>query len=427
MFLDRADAGRRLAKRLDYLRGENIIVLGLPRGGVPVAFEIANALNAPLDVIMVRKLGVPFQPELAMGAVGEGGIRVVNKHVIRQTQVTEAELAAVQARAQAELQARAQRFRGVRPRPSLVGRTAVIVDDGIATGATMRAACQVVQAQGATRVLVAVPVGAPDAVQRLRANADEVICLATPSWFSAVGQWYAEFSQVSDAEVAALLAPEPTKPEPPPDPPIRSEDIEVAAGDIILVGTLSVPERTKGLILFSHGSGSSRHSPRNLFVANVLNEANFATLLLDLLTPEEERYRNNVFNVELLANRLHRATRQFRDDYSWIGYFGASTGAAAALWAAGEPNANIAALISRGGRPDLAWDRLELVNAPTLLIVGGQDSAVLDLNRLAKAQLRCPSELAVISNATHLFEEPGALLAVAELARDWFSRVTTSS
>ena len=151
-FLDRTDAGRRLAQRTLHLRGENVVVLGLPRGGVPVAAEVARALRAPLDVIVVRKLGVPVQPELGMGAIGEGGVRIINPEVVAIAHVTDAEIAAVERRERAELERRARRFRGERRRTPLTGRTAIIIDDGIATGSTARAACQVARAQGAVRV-----------------------------------------------------------------------------------------------------------------------------------------------------------------------------------------------------------------------------------------------------------------------------------
>jgi len=178
-------------------------------------------------------------------------------------------------------------------------------------------------------------------------------------------------------------------------------------------------------VLFAHGSGSSRHSPRNRSVAAVLDSAGLGTLLFDLLTTTEERDRANVFDIDLLAARLVDATAWLRRQPGVgdlpIGYFGASTGAAAALWAAAESNADIAAVVSRGGRPDLAGPRLAAVSAPTLLIAGGDDDVVLELNRRARAQLRCENQLAVVRGATHLFEEPGTLQAAAELARDWFT------
>lgn len=204
-FLDRADAGRRLAGQLMHLRGRGVVVLGLPRGGVPVAFEVARALGAALDVIVVRKLGLPSQPELAMGAIGEDGARVVNQHVVIGQQVTDDEFTEVQQRERAELERRATRFRGDRPRAPLTGRTAVIVDDGIATGSTARAACQVARAQGAARVVLAVPVAPRAAIPGLSSVADEVVCLKTPGRFMAIGQWYGDFSQTTDDEVVTLL------------------------------------------------------------------------------------------------------------------------------------------------------------------------------------------------------------------------------
>jgi len=423
-FTDRSDAGRRLASQLLHLRGEDVVVLGLPRGGVPVAAEVARALNAPLDVIVVRKLGVPFQPELGMGAIGEGDVRIVNPEVVAITHVTDAEIAAVEKRERAELDRRARRFRGDRRRTPLPGRTAVIIDDGIATGSTARAACQVAKAQGAARVVMAAPVAPPSACAALAADADEVICLETPRHFMAIGEWYQDFSQTSDAEVISLLRA--AEEEGPPAEAPRGGEVVIAAGAARLAGHLSTPGTGAGIVLFAHGSGSSRHSPRNRFVADVLADAGLGTLLFDLLTTEEERDRANVFDIGLLAGRLGAVTQWLHAQPGLagarVGYFGASTGAAAALWAAAEPGGDVAAVVSRGGRPDLAMQRLAEVRAPTLLIVGALDDVVLGMNREAQAQLRCENRLAVVPGAGHLFEEPGTLDRVAALARAWFTR-----
>ncbi|MCK7624813.1 phosphoribosyltransferase [Streptomyces sp. RS10V-4] len=435
LFTDRADAGRRLAEALRHLEQEEPVVLGLPRGGVPVAYQVARALHAPLDVIVVRKLGVPYHRELGFGAIGEGGVRILSEDIIRRGRVARDDVAAVQRTEEAELARQAGRFRAGRERLPLTGRTAIVVDDGIATGATAAAACQVVRAQGADRVVLAVPVAPPDAAARLRTAADEFVCLSTPYAFSAVGEWYEDFSQTSDDEVVALLAraAADTAPRTPAAAGRRTaagrgavgtEEVRIAAGRVRLAGDLTRTVPGGPVVMFAHGSGSSRHSPRNRAVAAELNRAGLGTLLFDLLTPAEEANRANVFDIETLARRLADATRWLRDrEPGPIGYFGASTGAAAALRAAAYPDADVGAVVSRGGRPDLAGrSLLGSVQAPTLLIVGGADTLVLDLNRQAQSALTCENRLEIVPGATHLFEEPGALDQVSALATDWFTR-----
>lgn len=204
-FRDRSHAGRELATRLERLREEHPVVLGLPRGGVPVAAAVAESLGAPLDVVLVRKLGVPYQPELAVGAIGECGVRVVNEEILRAARVSDAQLSSVEARERLELERRAAAYRSARARVPLGGRTVVIVDDGIATGSTARAACQVARALGAAKVVVASPVAPPSTVAQLSTVADEVVCVETPEPFYAIGEWYRDFSQTTDDEVVALL------------------------------------------------------------------------------------------------------------------------------------------------------------------------------------------------------------------------------
>jgi len=203
-FHDRVDAGRKLAEFMGHLRGENAVVLGLPRGGVPVAYEVADALALPLDVVIVRKLGVPWHEELAMGAIGEGA-RVLDNRTVRSLGVTADQVDAVEQREQLELAERARRFRADRGPLELRGKTAIIVDDGIATGATARAACQVVRAAGAARIILAVPVAPPEWRPKPGVDADELICVERPSPFFAIGQWYEDFTQTRDDEVVDLL------------------------------------------------------------------------------------------------------------------------------------------------------------------------------------------------------------------------------
>ncbi|MET8245307.1 phosphoribosyltransferase family protein [Streptomyces sp. NPDC005202] len=431
VFTDRRAAGRQLGARLGHLRGQDVVVLGLPRGGVPVAAEVAEALGAPLDVCLVRKLGVPFRPELAMGAIGEDGVRVTDDAVVREARVTQEARAQVEERERGVLEQRAARYRGERAPVAVAGKTVVVVDDGVATGSTARAACRTVRARGAARIVLAVPVAPPDSMERLSGEADELVCLDMPRDFFAVGQFYADFAQLDDADVIACLQRAAGRSHGLAGGGPVDREVEVATGDVRLRGRLTVPRGAAGVVVFAHGSGSGRHSPRNRLVAAGLNRAGLGTLLFDLLTEDEERNRANVFDTGLLAGRLAEATGWLRGQPDAeglaVGYFGASTGAAAALWAATEPDTHVAAVVSRGGRPDLAWPRLPAVTAPTLLVVGGADPTVLDLNRQAQARLRCESRLAVVPGATHLFEEPGALETVTDLARDWFTDHMTAA
>ncbi|MFH9348902.1 phosphoribosyltransferase family protein [Kitasatospora sp. NPDC017646] len=426
-FTDRTDAGRQLAARLAHLAGRDTVVVALPRGGVPVAAEVATALGAPLDICVIRKLGVPYQPELAMGAIGEGGVRVLNEQVLRLARVGDDQLAEVERRERTELARRARRYRGDRPAADLRGRTVVVVDDGIATGSTAKAACRIVRARGAARVVLAVPVAPRDWTDRLAEVADELVCVDTPSPFFAIGEFYTDFSQTGDDEVLRLLAEARGEDGRSGDPDGVDRELLLPVAGVRLAGRLTVPAGACGIVVFAHGSGSGRHSPRNRHVARYLNGVGLATVLFDLLTEAEEPDRRKVFDVGLLSSRLTAVARELEHTDGArglpLGLFGASTGAAAALHTAAELGPAVRAVVSRGGRPDLAGpDVLSRVEAPTLLVVGALDTTVLDLNRQARARLRGGSELAVVPHASHLFEEPGTLDQAAELAGDWFLR-----
>jgi predicted phosphoribosyltransferase len=205
-FRDRADAGRRLAAELRTYAGDpGVLVLALPRGGVPVAHEVAVALGAPLDVFLVRKLGLPQHPELAMGAIASGGVKVLDHEIIRRARVTGAQLRAVEDAERRELARRERHYRGDRPAPDLAGRTVILVDDGLATGATMRAAVEAVRQQQPKRMVVAVPIASPETCEAFRDVTDDTVCALTPEPFYAVGLWYEDFSETSDEEVHELL------------------------------------------------------------------------------------------------------------------------------------------------------------------------------------------------------------------------------
>jgi putative phosphoribosyl transferase len=206
LFENRTEAGSALASKLTKYRNQpDVRVLALPRGGVPVALEVARALHAPMDVFIVRKLGLPGHPELAMGAIATGGVRVLNPSLVKALEIPEATIEAVAVQEQKELERRERAYRGDRLALDILGRTVILVDDGLATGATMQAAVQAARTRQAARVVVAVPVGAPEACEELRAKADETVCVHTPAPFQALGQWYADFSQTTDDDVQALL------------------------------------------------------------------------------------------------------------------------------------------------------------------------------------------------------------------------------
>ena len=253
-----------------------------------------------------------------MGAVGEDGVRVLNPEVIRGSGVTEEDIAQVEARERIAVEQRARLFRGARPDVSLAGRTAIIVDDGLATGGTARAAIQVARVHGADRVVLAVPVAPPDTIDALGSDADEVVCLESPEPFWAIGAWYGDFSPTVDREVIDLLH-EARKARAAAaggsDPRTHAGydgEVEVHAGEHVLPGSLTIPPGASGVVVFAHGSGSSRHSPRNRYVADALQRGGLGTLLFDLLSPEEEVDRENVFDIPLLAERLAAAT-------DWLG------------------------------------------------------------------------------------------------------------
>ena len=455
-FRNRRDAGRRLAPQLLPLAHEDPVVLALPRGGVPVAFEVACSLGAPLDILAVRKLGAPADPEFAVGALAEDGTSVLDAETVRRVGMTRSALEHTLERELREVRRRAERYRAGTHHVAVRGRTVIVIDDGLATGLTCLVAVRALRSRGAARVVVAVPVAAAAAIGRLGTEADEVVAHTIPRELIGVGRWYHDFAEVSDDEVLALLyvaaqrqgaqqrregecsaahdpgehrhaAPRQRCANAPREVALAgSRELTFEFAGASLIGDLTVPALPAGLVIFAHGSGSSRLSPRNREVASVLNDSGLATLLFDLLSAAEGRRGELVFDIPLLAHRLEFVTREMLADPAVgglpLGYFGASTGAAAALRAAAAIGSDVRSVVSRGGRPDLVdGRRLAAVTASTLLLVGSHDSAILSLNREAAELLTAEHAFTVINGAGHLFEEAGTLDVVARLAAQWFT------
>ena len=415
-FKNRIEAGNILADKLLSFQNLDPVVLALPRGAVPMAYEIAKKLHAPLDVVLVKKIGAPGHEEFAIGAIAEDEKPILNHQIISMYKFDPVEIENVVYKRISEIRARAKMYREKYPAVALKGRSVIVVDDGLATGATMSAAITWLRSQEVDKIIVAVPVSSWEAAEDIRSRVDEFISLIVPDNMMAVGRWYKEFSQVSDEEVLECLQKQKGN-----ESDTDNKTVWIEDGAARLQGVLSIPAQAKGLVLFAHGGGSSHKSPRNLYVAKALNEAGFGTLLFDLLTVNESLNRKNVFDIDLMASRLLVATdwaKKVNPDLP-IGYFGSSTGAAAALKAA-QDRLDIFSIISRGGRPDLALDSLPQVYAPTLLLVGQEDHPVIPLNELAKKHLK-NSEMILIPHAGHLFEEAGTLEQVVEYAVSWLS------
>jgi putative phosphoribosyl transferase len=473
IFKTREQAGKKLVPLLKGLKLSDPVVIALSNGGVPVAAQVASALHADLDVLAVKKFGTPEAPEYVIGALTEEGYYYIHDSAFTRLGLSLSEIEVILLQKQALVLEKISLFRHEKPLTSVTGRDVILMDDGLASGASARVSLKYLKSKNPKNIILAVPVCSRKITDALTQDGQQVVCLQTTEGLHPVSDFYEDYFHVTDQKVIQLLhahqklkASTPLKssegrssssiPSIPSIPSISSsltsdgssppsgathsqsisrqevliEDFrskDLSLKKLVLPGILQIPSPCSGIVLFAHGSGSSRLSPRNQLVAQLLNQGGLGTLLFDLLTPEEAQQRENVFQIPLLGSRLVFAMNWLKSQVHTpsfaslpLGLFGASTGAAAALWAAAQPHSQIAAVVSRGGRPDLADAFLSGVHAPVLLIVGFEDQAVIERNQEALTHLK-NARLHLIAHATHLFEEPGALEEVAQLAAEWFN------
>lgn len=433
MLRSREHGGRLLALELGHLRAEDPIVLGVARGGVPVAREVARELDAPLDVLVAQRVGAPGWPEYTMAAVAEGGAAYLRLGALHEIGMDEDEAAERAARAALALAERVRAYRGDLPPAELAGRTVAVVDDGVATAATACAAARAVRRRGARRVVLAAPVIAEGAGPALRQELDEVVALERPRAFVSVGSWYERFEPVSDAAIAEALdlvaahRPEELERvrwEASAPPAAEAALIPCDAG--LLAADLVLPPGARGAVVF--GTGSARDSPRYRLVSRALHRAGLATVRCDLLTPGEREagVTGPVRDQVALAGRIAAVLRWAAAAPALrglpCGLYGAGAGAEASLLAVAAEPELVDAVVVRAGQLDTVPALvLAVVRAPVLLVVGSRDANVLSANRDALTHL-VRGDLAVVPGATDLFGEPGALEAVARLATEWFGR-----
>ena len=413
-FTDRSEAGRRLAERIRPHAIDDPIVLALPRGGVPVGAELARGLGAEFDVLMVRKIGLPERPETGVGAISEDGHVIYDDLALARMRVPRQALSDTVAFELDELDRRRRVYRGERPTPRIAGRDCVVVDDGIATGGTARAALRMVRQAGPSRLVLAVPVASPEALEALRGEADAVVVISAPDNFRAVGEWYRDFDQLSDGNVTAILA-DLERSRPRPD---VARGVRIRAGQVYIDGDLTMPTALRGVVVMAFGRG--RGDPRRRAIAASLQRAGYATLLLDLLTEDGGE------DTAVLGERLNAAVtwlRRATDAASEpLGVMGSGVAAPAALVTAAESPQDVAAVVVHGGRVDLAEPALSRVRTPTLILLEGEDSFVRELGEWARGRLGGHSELGVVAGAERLLGDAEGWREVAARTLEWFDR-----
>ncbi|MEV6820640.1 phosphoribosyltransferase family protein [Nocardiopsis dassonvillei] len=431
-FADRSEAGRRLAERVRPFAVDEPLVLALPRGGVPVGAELALRLGADFDVLMVRKIGLPGHPEMGVGAVAEDGRVLYDDRALARLHVPRQALSDTVAAERDELDRRRRVYRGERPPPRIAGRDCVVVDDGVATGGTARAALRMVRQAGPARLVLAVPVASPEAVALLREEADALVVLSAPDNFRAVGEWYRDFGQLSDDHVTAILAENAhTRPR-----SGRTRHVRVPVGGVHLDGDLTVPAETRGAVVMAAGEGRTDERWRS--VASVLGQAGYATLLMDLLT-ERERLSGSSgtapdnapdaasgVGADELGERLGAAAAWLRRTADTadepLGLLASGDAAASALVAAARHPRDVAAVVAHGGRIDVAEASLPDVRASVLVLLEGDDSFLRELGEWTRARIGGSTDLRVVSGAERLLRDSREWRRVAAEALDWFDR-----
>lgn len=416
-YWDQEHAGRQLARWLRRYSMAHPVVIALGADSVLVARQVSDRLNCDLDVLVISHVVNLDDTDEVIGAVDEDGVTVIDRSRCASEGIPEESIELAVRRALTESTRRGLATRGGLQILDLQGRTVIVVDAEVETGLRMSAGILAARRRGASRVIAATPIGRRRAIENLQSVADEVLCPMVRTSGGSAMEAYQHSCSVDDSDVAAILRQ------------AAHREVAFEVGDPHgrgwqVQGTLTVPRGARGVVVFAHGSGSSRWSPRNQEVATSLNESGFATMLFDLLTEEEGHDRRFIFDIDFLAERLIAVidwcTRDDRLRDLSMGIFGASTGAAAALIAAARRPDLVRAVVSRGGRPDLAGDILADVDAPTLLIVGGDDEQVMALNKRSLHSMSGLTRLEVVPDATHLFEEAGALERVSRLAASWF-------
>jgi putative phosphoribosyl transferase len=428
MFRDRADAGRQLGARLVQESLHEPLVLGLGRGGVPVAVKVAEALQAEVDTLTVRRVTHPDRPDVGLGVVTESEVALLDDQLVGLLQLDEAAASALVDAARSQVERQAQAVRAGRARADVAGRDVVLVDDGVSSGLTARLGIKALRRWNVGRIVLALPVASPAALAGLEGLVDRLVCLTHAEAVGVLADCYEDFAEVDDALAGRLLREARAR-------ILTVRQVALPAAGATVAGTLVGPAQPTGVVVVVPGIASAARSPRNVLLARQLASGGLGVLLVDLLDANEAAEGTTAALLASHAERVVGACRWVASTSAWavahegdaqaqlpVGLLASGSGAAAALLAVGRHGADVAAIVARDGRPDLADDVLGQVSVPTLLVVGGRDERGERLALAATYRLHGPAEVAVVAGASALFEEPGALAEVGRKAAAWFAR-----